>query len=245
MPIYWDRLNWQEYRDLVPEKLDTVILPVGTIEAHGVTNLATDVVIPVKIAEKIADAINAMIAPPVQYGVTRTLYHYPGSLTVKPETFEHYMTELLHAMAEQGMKKIVVLNGHGGNNEHLKNAAFSTGRRFKTKLAVIHWWMMFPEVAKEVYGTEGGHAGVDETAMVLAADESLVKKELYDEKMSYRHQDGVYVYPIPGTIIVNKDGTGGPDFDQEKANRYLDKICERIRDFLLATFDLWGRASAH
>ena len=55
MPIYWDRLNWQEYRDLVPKKIDTVILPVGTIEAHGVTNLATDVVIPLKIAEEIAD----------------------------------------------------------------------------------------------------------------------------------------------------------------------------------------------
>jgi len=239
MPIYWDQLNWQEYRDLVPEKVDTVILPVGTIEAHGVTNLATDIVIPAKIADRVADSINAMIAPPVYYGVTRTLYHYPGSLTVRSETFEAYMTELLYSMAEQGMKKIVVINGHGGNNNELKNAAFSTGRKFKTKLAVIHWWMMFPDLAKEVYGAEGGHAGVDETAMVLAADESLVKKELYEEKMSYRHQEGIYVYPIPGTIVVNKDGTGGPDFEPEKAKIYLDKVCERIKEFLLGIFKMW------
>ena len=241
MPIYWDRLNWQEYRDLVPKKIDTVILPVGTIEAHGATNLATDVVIPLKIAEEIAEAVNAIIAPPVYYGVTRTLYQYPGSLTVKPETFEAYLTEILHSMAEHGMKKIVVMNGHGGNNDQLKNAAFSTGRKFKTKVAVIHWWMMDPDLVKQIYKTEGGHAAVDETAMVLAADETLVKKELYDEKMSYRYQDGIYVYPIPGTIIVNKDGTGGPDFDTEKAKIYLDKVCKKIKDFLLEVFQMWEK----
>jgi creatinine amidohydrolase len=241
MPIYWDRLNWQEYRDLVPEKIDTVILPVGTIEAHGVTNLATDIVIPAKIAEKIADSINAMIAPPVFYGVTRTLYPYPGSLTVRPETFEAYMTELLCSMAEQGMKRIVVMNGHGGNNDQLKNAAFSTGRKFKTKLAVIHWWMMYPDLVKEIYQTEGGHAAVDETAMVLAADETLVKKELYDEKTTYLYREGAYVYPIPGTVITYKEGTGRLDFDIEKARTYLDKICDKIKDFLLDTFEMWER----
>ena len=80
MPLKLEDMNWMEFKELVPAKMGAVILPVGTIEAHGVTNLGTDVSIPVFIAEKIAKDLNAIIAPPIYYGITRTLYSYPAGL---------------------------------------------------------------------------------------------------------------------------------------------------------------------
>ena len=78
------RLNWQTVRDLVPEKTTTVILPVGTLEAHGSACLGTDNIIPETIARDIAERINALIAPTVNHGVTKSLLGYPGGTMKRP-----------------------------------------------------------------------------------------------------------------------------------------------------------------
>ncbi len=116
-----EELNWMEFKRLVPKRTDAVLLPVGTIEAHGVTGLGTDNQIPSSIAERIAEPVNALIAPTIPYGITRTLLPYPGSLTVPPGTFEHYVAAVAASLADAGFKRIVFLNGHGGNTEILKD----------------------------------------------------------------------------------------------------------------------------
>ncbi|MGB2770065.1 MAG: creatininase family protein, partial [Candidatus Zixiibacteriota bacterium] len=115
MPLRLEEMNWMEFGELVPQKIDTVLLPVGTIEAHGVTNLGTDVSIPLFICEKISDDLKAIIAPPVYYGITRSLYSYPGSLTVSSSTFENYLTEIMLSLGKKGFSRVVVMNGHGGH----------------------------------------------------------------------------------------------------------------------------------
>ncbi|MBM3314011.1 creatininase family protein, partial [candidate division WOR-3 bacterium] len=118
-----EELNWAEFRRLVPRKTDAVLLPIGTIEAHGVTGLGTDNQIPLAIAERIAEPVNAFIAPSIHYGITRTLLPYPGSLTVLPETFERYVSEVAASLADAGFRRVVFLNGHGGNTDVLKRVS--------------------------------------------------------------------------------------------------------------------------
>ena len=64
------RLNWLTVQQLVPGEIDTVLLPVGTVEAHGAACLGTDNYIPDTIAHDIAERINALVAPTVAHGVT-------------------------------------------------------------------------------------------------------------------------------------------------------------------------------
>ncbi len=118
-----EELNWMEFKRLVPKQTDAVLLPVGTIEAHGVTGLGTDNQIPSSIAERIAGKVNALIAPTVNYGITKSLLPYPGSVTVLPETFERYVAEVAASLADAGFRRVVLLNGHGGNTETLKNVS--------------------------------------------------------------------------------------------------------------------------
>lgn len=234
-----ENLNWMEFKELVPKKIKTVILPVGTIEAHGVISLGTDVQIPQKIAEMIAEDLKAIIAPPVYYGVTRSLYFYPGSLSVTSQTFENYLYEILDSMAEKGFSRIVVINGHGGHLNELKNATLKVYKTRKAKIALIHWWLLCDDITKQVYGVTGGHAGVDETAGILAIDKTLVKKERYKKEMIYKYDEAMNVMPTPSSIILYKEKEGYPDFDEKKAKVYLNKVAEKIRKMILEVFKKW------
>ncbi len=241
MPFKLENMNWMEFGELVPDKINTVILPVGTIEAHGVTNLGTDVTIPVFIAEKIADDLNAIIAPPIYYGITRTLYSYPGSLTVSSPVFESYLTEIMLSLADKGFSRVLVINGHGGHIDELKNVALKIHREKKVKVAVIHWWILCGELIKKFFGETGGHAGLDENAAVLAINKDLVKKRRYKKDMVYLYKNGIYSLPGPGSIIIDKEGEGYPDFDEKKAKAYMNKVVKKIKDDVLEIFEKWEK----
>ncbi len=235
------RLTWQELSEIVPAQRDTAILPVGTIEAHGVTSLATDVLIPEKIADEIAGRLKAVVLPSVPYGITRSLYGYPGSLTVKPATFETYISEIIDSCLDHKFHKIVILNGHGGNSSSLNKVGLEGFHRTGLKIAVVHWWLLAAEVCKEVYGQSGGHAALDENAFILAFWPELVKKERYKPEMVYLHKEGIEAYPNPGSIITYTKGEGYLDFDPVKAKKYALGAIEKVALHLEDVFQRWGR----
>jgi creatinine amidohydrolase len=239
MPRRLEDMNWMEFQELVPKRIKTVLLPIGTIEAHGVTNLGTDVSIPLYICERIADDIKAIIAPPVYYGITRSLYDYPGSLTVSSSTFESYATEILISLAEKGFSRIIVMNGHGGHFDELKNAAMQVHRQNKVKVAVIHWWVLCEELTEKFFGEAGGHAALDENAAILAIDEKLVKQEKYKKGMVFLQKNGLYTLPCPGPIVIYKENQGYPEFDQKKAKAYMEKVTSKIKDEILDLYKRW------
>jgi creatinine amidohydrolase len=241
MILKLENLNWMEFAEIVPKKIDTVILPIGTIEAHGVISLGTDVQIPVKLAEMIATKFNAIIAPPIYYGITRTLLHYPGSLTVGSETFENYVSEILESLADKKFSKIIIMNGHGGHMNELKNAAQRVYMSKKAFTVVMHWWILCEEVTKEIYGQLGGHAGLDETAAILAIDKDLVKNKRYKKELSYLQKEGLYAFPCPGSIVLYKDKEGLPLFDEKKAKIYLDKVAQKLIVFLKEVLAGWKK----
>ena len=224
---------------MVPKKIDTVIFPVGTVEAHGVTPLGTDNMIPQRISDMIAPDLKAMVAPILPYGITKTLLAYPGSLTVTSPTFESFITETLNSLAEKGFKKIVIMNGHGGQIDELRRAAQNVHQSRKVKIVVIHWWLLCSDVSKEVLGQAGGHAGIDETACILAIDKNLVKKQKYKRSLAYTMKDGVNAVPAPGTILLYKEGEGYPEFDENKAQLYLTRAAEKVKLVVKEIFQKW------
>src|SRR5689334_10817343 len=66
-------LNWMEVKELVPGKVDTVLLPTGTLEPHGVANNGADITAPVALARRIAREVNALVAPVIPYGITGSM----------------------------------------------------------------------------------------------------------------------------------------------------------------------------
>src|ERR1043165_9276175 len=75
-------INWMEFKEAVPSKINTVILPTGTLEPHGVVNNGADITAPIAIARKIAREVNAMIAPIIPYGTPGAMEPYPGGFPI-------------------------------------------------------------------------------------------------------------------------------------------------------------------
>lgn len=234
-------LNWMEFKKLVPKKIDTVLLPVGTIEAHGVIALGTDNIIPERLSYMLCEKLNTLIAPTIPYGITRSLLPYPGSLTVSVESFKNYLLDTLFSLSETGFKKIVIINGHGGNTETLKEIGRELFLKKRVKNVIIDWWILCQEETKEVYDQTGAHAGIDENAMILAISPELVKKNLYKKDLASTFIPGVMATPFPTSIILYKEGEGHPDFDKEKASLLLEKVVKKLLKTILFIFKQWEK----
>lgn len=234
-----ERINWKELSRLVPEKIDICFLPVGTIEAHGCGPLGTDNIIPEFLANNLAEEFNAIVSPTISYGITHSLLPYPGSITIDDSIFQEYVLEVLRGLSSIGFKKLIIFNGHGGNNNVLKEIVYKIYKERNVYCAVIHWWILCSDLTKEYFGESGSHAGVDENAMIYSISPELVDKNLYKKEDIYLYNDGIYTVPIPGSIIIYKKNEGAPRFDIKEAKEFRDKIIILIKKHLGDIFLGW------
>ena len=109
-----DRINWMEFRETVPSKMNTVLLPTGTLEPHGVVNNGADNTAPTAMAKTIARRVNAMIAPTLPYGMTGSMEAYPGAFQITESAYRPFVKQILEGLTKNGFKNIIILNGHGG-----------------------------------------------------------------------------------------------------------------------------------
>src|SRR6186997_850899 len=109
-----DRINWMEFKDVVPSKIDTVLLSTGTLEPHGVINNGADNTAPFAMAKTIAKRTNAMIAPTLSYGITGSMEAYPGAFQITESAYRPFVKQILEGLAKNGFRNIVIMNGHGG-----------------------------------------------------------------------------------------------------------------------------------
>src|SRR5688572_24027240 len=97
-------INWMEFKEVVPSKINTVILPTGTLEPHGVINNGADITAPVAMARKIAKEVNAMIAPVIAYGITGSMDAYPGAFSISEAAYRAYVKDVLNGLAKTGFR---------------------------------------------------------------------------------------------------------------------------------------------
>jgi len=241
-----ERINWMEFGEWIPSKIDTVLLPLGTMEAHGVTANGTDIIAPLMMAKEIASRVNAMIAPVVPYGFTGILDAYPGGFTIPEDIYRNYVRAVLVGLAKNKFQNIIMLNGHGGGQTAILSAlAQDVGRETNTRLLLVNWWSYCSDICQEVFGEDGGHAGNTETAYMLATDPSLVQERRYtgaEMATAIPAPNTWSAYPFPSSILLYKEGQGYPKFDLAKAKSYFTKVNDKVARLIEETIKKWNRA---
>jgi len=239
MPTYWENLNWIEFQKRVPTEFPTAIIPVGTVEAHGVAPLGTDNFIPIDLVAHLADDLSALICPPIHYGQVRGLAGYPGSIAVDETVLLAYCQSVFCGIADWRFRHLIVINGHGGNTQTLKQAAWAVHAKSKIKVMVLDWWTLANTVCEEVYGQAGGHAGCDETGYIQAIRPDTIHPELYKDSMVFNFNPAAALFPYPGPVITYKEGQGAPVFDPAKARRYRDGAIAKVREYCRTVLSQW------
>jgi creatinine amidohydrolase len=232
-------LTWQEFGRKVPADISSVLVPVGTIEAHGVTPLCTDNLIPEYLCRQLEGPLNALVAPTISYGITRSLTGFPGSFGVRPDVFREYVLDVLLGLHHSGFRRLVVMNGHGGNNTALKEAAYEFYEQTGAQVCVVHWWLLCADVCREVFGQSGGHAGCDETAMVVVAAPESVREDLYSPDLAFEYHPAVDIYPAPSSIMLYTKGEGHPVFDPLLCSQYARAATGKVQSYLLELWKAW------
>lgn len=108
-------LNWmdvEEYR----KQDDRLILVIGACEQHAYLSLLTDIKIPLALADAASLKTGVLVAPPLNYGASPYFSAYPGTFSLRLSTLMDAVDDLLRSAYGQGFRRILVLNGHGGNN---------------------------------------------------------------------------------------------------------------------------------
>ncbi|HEX8735724.1 MAG TPA: creatininase family protein [Pyrinomonadaceae bacterium] len=240
-----DRINWMEFKETVPSKIQTVLLPTGTLEPHGVINNGADNTAPTAMARDIARRTNAMIAPTLPYGITGSMADYPGAFTITEAAYRPFVKQILEGLARTGFKNIIILNGHGGGQTAvLQSVAAEVSAERRVRTLVINWWSFASDETKAVFGEDGGHAGLNETAYIQAIDPTLVKKERYKDDLAtaYPPAGTWQAVPFPSSIGLYQKGQGYPKFDQKKADEYFRKVNDKVASLINEVVRKWDMA---
>lgn len=240
-----ERINWMEFKEVVPAKINTVLLPTGTMEPHGVVNNGADNTAPFALAKHIARRVNAMVAPTLPYGITGSMEAYPGAFQITEEAYRPFVKQILEGLVKNQFRNIIIVNGHGGGQTAvLQSIAAEVSKDKKVRILVINWWSYCSDVTKEVFGEDGGHAGWNETAFIQAIDKTLVHPEKYKEEMTTANPaPGTYAaYPSPSSIGLYQPGQGYPKFDQKKADEYFAKVTDKVAKLIQEIIRKWDLA---
>jgi hypothetical protein len=131
-------MSWKEAEEAF-KRSDTVIMPVGTFHGHGPTPISIDTSSVEYLADEMGKRTGLVTLPVVPFGENEKQKHYPGSIAINEEVFEQYCFEIYKSLRRNGARKVLVLNGHGGNHESLIRAG-RKAREFGMVTAIVEWY---------------------------------------------------------------------------------------------------------
>ncbi len=134
-----ENLNWMDVENYLLHE-DRLILVLGACEQHGYLSLLTDAKIPLALAEKASKETGVLAAPPLNFGVSPYFLTYPGTISLRASTFLDLVEDLVRSVYGQGFRKLLFLNGHGGNDVARSRLVELANELPDLRLGWYSWW---------------------------------------------------------------------------------------------------------
>ncbi len=179
-------LSWTQVANL-PDKENTVIvLPAGAIEQHGahlpcaVDSIISQGVVGAALA-RLADHVPAFAIAPITYGKSDEHLHFPGTMTLEGTTLLETVTQIAESVYRSGFRKLLIVNGHGGQPQVMEMAARELRLRHGDYVVLPHFTWRVPNAAGKFLSERerrlSMHAGHAETAILMALAPETVHME--------------------------------------------------------------------
>lgn len=254
-PILLAQRSWPETRELLKTNA-IVLLPVGAHEQHGPgIAMATDTISADGLCRRAAALLGdrAAVAPAVPFGVSWHHMHFPGTITLTPETLSTLLVEICSSLAQHGFPRVAIVNGHGGNSAAI-NTAVETLRQTVTGTRVIGLFG-YAFIGEQAHALmpEGsmGHGGGDEAAVVYAEAPGYAKPGAFcapetntdaaafaAHLRAYSGVHGAYYDEITRNGATGDTRHATPEIGNEILNRAAANLAALLETFITQTSGL-------
>ena len=221
------------------------VLPFGATEPHnlhmpyGTDTLQVEELGRRACARAFDAGARVTLLPAVPFGVNTNHLQIPGglALSVTPTTLLRILTDLVESLERQGVRKLVLLNGHGGNE--LKPLTRELHHRTGVFLCVCDWFRMAADLYHDIFDKPGEHADEVETSLGLAFFPDLVRLELADDGAAAPTRfeainKGWVSITRPWHLVSKNTGLGDPRAaSADKGRRLMEALTERLAGFLI------------
>lgn len=226
------------WTDIAAADTSLALLPVGSTEQHGPhAPLGTDTLSAETVAAAGVEAYDGevVVAPSIPVGVSEEHRHFAGTLWVSEDTFRSYVRETITSLASHGLDRVVVVNGHGGNTDPLRELCGRVTRDGDAYTVPFTWFD-----AVDPDDVEMGHAGAMETSLLRHAAPELVHTDRLDDASDRaasrwgEWQSGTNL--AYDTVSFSKNGVVGDpeESSAELGEQLLSAAAEALADLLAA-----------
>ena len=132
-------MNWQQMEAWLARD-DRAVVPLGSTEQHAQLSLSTDTLLAERVSVEAAEPLGVPVFPAIAYGITPLFRAYPGTVSMRVETLLAVMRDVLDSLANAGFRRILVVNGHGGNSPVGSGIAEWMGGRPGVSVRLHNWW---------------------------------------------------------------------------------------------------------
>jgi creatinine amidohydrolase len=190
--VRWERMTAPELKALAAREGALVVLPVGSLEQHGPhlpvwTDSACAHAIALRAAESAAaGGLPVAVLPPMWTGLSEHHFPFGGTISLDHATFHAVLRCVVRSILADGFRRLLVLNGHGGNIEPLAVSARELAHEFAIPVVATTWPHLAPAEIAATLTTQPGvqHACEAETSLWLALDPGQVRTGKLAEAMS-------------------------------------------------------------
>lgn len=132
-------MNWKQVENYLKHD-DRAVLPIGSTEQHCQLSLCTDLILAQRVSIEAAEPLRIPVFPGLPYGITPYFMAYPGTVTLSLETHARVLREIIDSLMTHGFKRIVVVNGHGGNSPGQAVVEECMRAKPDVKIKFHNWW---------------------------------------------------------------------------------------------------------
>lgn len=145
-------MHWQQVERYL-EHDDRVIVPLGSTEQHAFLSLAVDAILAEKVSVDAADSLGIPVFPVLPFGMTPTFYDFPGTISLRMSTYFAVLQDILDNLAHQGFRRILLVNGHGGNSPAQNFISEWMVSHREVSVHLHNWWAA-PQTWAKVMATD-------------------------------------------------------------------------------------------